>query len=72
MDQVTRWWFLAFFIFTPPWGNDPIWWWFVSDDGSYSFKKVLQVDTGSSIYRAKEQKVPSHAIMVAQMGIPIP
>ena len=22
----TRWWFQIFFIFTPIWGNDPIWW----------------------------------------------
>ena len=29
--RVTRWWFQIFFIFTPTWGNDPIWRAYFSD-----------------------------------------
>ena len=25
IPSITRWWFQIFFIFTPTWGNDPIW-----------------------------------------------
>ena len=41
-QQYARWWFQIFFIYTPPWGNDPIW-------RSIFFKWVVQPPTRMSV-----------------------
>ena len=42
-DTLSRWWFQTFFIFTPTWGNDPIW-------RAYFSNGLVQPPTSYSIW----------------------
>ena len=49
-EESARWWFQIFSIFTPIWGNDPIWLIFFKGDSSWWFQPIWKtlVQIGSS------------------------
>ena len=47
LEEYSRWWFQIFFMFTPTWGNDPIWRIFFRWVGSTTNQKMIEKVTWS-------------------------
>ena len=60
----TRWWFQIFFIFTPTWGNDPIWLIFFKGVETTNYLWVLEVQKPPAFQAVKDSELFCWGAMV--------